>query len=103
MYLAIAEEATKGGHFEIAKFASDNALKLAVGGTRERSRASLYDGAVLIATDDYDQGLPGSQRSMRASSVHQIGRSTMRRFWFRGAFASGRPHPSRIRIRCPSP
>ncbi len=33
MYLAIAEEATKGGHFEIAKFASDNALKLAVAGT----------------------------------------------------------------------
>ena len=57
MYLAIAEEATKGGHFDIAKFASDNALKLAVGGSRERSRASLYDGAVLVATDDYDQGL----------------------------------------------
>jgi chemotaxis protein MotC len=57
MYLAIAEEATKGGHFEIAKFASDNALKLAVAGTKERSRASLYDGAILIATDDYDQGL----------------------------------------------
>ena len=57
MYLAIAEEATKGGHFEIAKFASDNALKLAVAGTKERSRAGLYDGAVLIATDDYDQGL----------------------------------------------
>ena len=57
MYLAIAEEATKGGHFDIAKFASGNALELAGGGTRERSRASLYDGAVLVATDDYDQGL----------------------------------------------
>lgn len=57
MYLAIAEEATKGGHFDIAKFASDSALKLATGGTKERSRASLYDGAILIATDDYDQGL----------------------------------------------
>lgn len=57
MYLAIAEEATKGGHFDIARYASDNALKLAPAGTRERSRASLYDGAILIATDDYDQGL----------------------------------------------
>jgi hypothetical protein len=32
MYLAIAEEATKGGHFNRG-FASDNALKLAVAGT----------------------------------------------------------------------
>jgi chemotaxis protein MotC len=57
MYLAIAEEATKGGHFEIGRFASENALQLAVVGTRERSRASLYDGAILVATDEYDQGV----------------------------------------------
>ena len=57
MYLAIAEEATKGGHFEIGKFASANALKLAPPGSRELSRANLYEGAILVATDDYDNGL----------------------------------------------
>lgn len=57
MYLAIAEEATKGGHFEIAKFATSHAMKLAQPGTRELSRANLYGGAILVATDDYDEGL----------------------------------------------
>ena len=103
MYLAIAEEATKGGHFEIAKFASDNALKLASPGRGNGRGPVSMTGRFWSRRMTTIKGLPGSQRSRRASSVHQIGRSTMRRFWFRGAFASGRPRPSRIQIRCPSP
>jgi chemotaxis protein MotC len=57
MYLAIAEEAAKGGHFDIGRFAAGNALKLAMPGSREFSRANLYEGAILVATDDYDDGL----------------------------------------------
>lgn len=57
LYLAIAEEATKGGHIEIAKFAASNAAKLYPDGSREKSRAFLYEGAVRIATDEFETGV----------------------------------------------
>jgi len=57
MYLSIAEEATKGGYIAIAKYAAQNASQLFREGSRERYRADLYHGAVLVATDEVEAGL----------------------------------------------
>lgn len=57
LYLSIAEEATKGGHIEIARFAGKKAAELYRVGTRERLRADLYQGAALVATDEVESGV----------------------------------------------
>jgi chemotaxis protein MotC len=56
-YLSIAEQATLGGNVEIARYAAENAVLLTQGGSPDRERAKLYEGAALIVTDDFDKGL----------------------------------------------
>ncbi len=57
LYLAIAEEATKGGNIDIARFAAGKARELSQAGSRSYQRARLFEGAALAATADFGQGL----------------------------------------------
>lgn len=57
MYLAIAEEATKGGNIDIARFAAGKARDLSHPGSRQMARSALYEGAALVATDEFEAGL----------------------------------------------
>jgi chemotaxis protein MotC len=57
LYLAIADEATKGGSVGIARFAAGKARELAAPGSRALQRAMLYEGASLVATEDFEKGL----------------------------------------------
>lgn len=57
LYLAIAEEATKGGNIDIARFAAGKARELAPPDSRSFQRATLFEGAALAATDDFEKGL----------------------------------------------
>jgi chemotaxis protein MotC len=57
LYLAIADEATKGGSVSIARFAAGKARDLATPGSRALQRAMLYEGAALVATEDFEKGL----------------------------------------------
>ncbi|WP_334145591.1 hypothetical protein [Hyphomicrobium sp.] len=57
LYLAIAEEATKGGNIDIARFAAGKARELSQAGSRSYQRAKLFEGAALAATPDFGQGL----------------------------------------------
>lgn len=56
LYLAIAEEATKGGNIDIARFAAGKARELSQAGSRSFQRAQLFEGAALAATSDFEQG-----------------------------------------------
>ncbi len=57
LYLAIAEEATKGGNVGIARFAAGKARELSQPGTRSLERAMLFEGAALVVTEDFEKGL----------------------------------------------
>lgn len=57
LYLAIAEEATKGGNIDIARFAAGKARELAHADSRSLHRAKLFEGAALAATSDFEQGV----------------------------------------------
>ncbi|HRN83651.1 MAG TPA: hypothetical protein PK857_02430 [Hyphomicrobium sp.] len=57
LYLAIAQEATKGGNIDIAKFAAEKARELSHAGSRQMARALLYEGAARVATDEFETGV----------------------------------------------
>jgi chemotaxis protein MotC len=57
LYLAIAEEATKGGNLDIARFAAGKARELSRADSRSFQRAALFEGAALAATPDFGQGI----------------------------------------------
>jgi len=57
LYLAIAEEAVKGGNIDIARFAAGKARDLAKEGSAELARAELYEGAALVTTPDFEEGI----------------------------------------------
>jgi len=57
LYLAIAEEAIKGGNIDIARYAAGKAEGLAQPDTPEIARARLYGGAALVTTADFEQGI----------------------------------------------
>lgn len=57
LYLAIAEEATKGGNLDIARFAAGKARELSHADSRSLERAKLFEGAALAATSDFDRGV----------------------------------------------
>lgn len=57
LYLAIAQEATKGGNIDIAKFAAEKARELSHAGSRQMARALLYEGAARVATDEFEAGV----------------------------------------------
>lgn len=57
VYLAIAQEATKGGNIDIAKYAAGKARELSHGGSRQMARALLYEGAARVATDEFEAGV----------------------------------------------
>jgi len=57
LYLAIAEEATKGGNIDIARFAAGKARELSHADSRSLERARLFEGAALAATHEFEQGL----------------------------------------------
>jgi chemotaxis protein MotC len=75
LYLAIAEEATKGGNIDIARFAAGKARELSQAGSRSFQRATLFEGAALAATQDYDKGaslLTGVDASKLGDSDREI-------------------------------
>lgn len=57
LYLAIAEEATKGGNVDIARFAAGKARELAHAGSRSLQRAMLFEGAALVVSEDFEAGV----------------------------------------------
>jgi chemotaxis protein MotC len=57
VYLTIASEALIKGKIELAKFAAANAMQLTTDAGPEKERARLYEGAALIATDDFQRGV----------------------------------------------
>ncbi len=57
LYLAMAEESLKGGNIDIAKFAANRARALVPEGSRGHVRATLYEGAAMVVSDDFDKGL----------------------------------------------
>lgn len=57
LYLAIAEEATKGGNIDITRYAAEKARELSQADSRSFHRAKLFEGAVLAATPDFKQAL----------------------------------------------
>lgn len=57
LYLAIAQEATKGGNIDIASFAAEKARELSHAGSRQMARALLYEGAARVATDEFETGV----------------------------------------------
>lgn len=57
LYLAIADEATKAGNIDIARFTAGKARALAQAGSRTMQRAMLFEGAALAATADFEAGL----------------------------------------------
>ncbi|HRO50204.1 hypothetical protein [Hyphomicrobium sp.] len=80
LYLAIAQEATKGGNLDIAKFASEKARELSHAGSRQMARALLYEGAARVATDEFESGvallrqvdlsaLDGADREIHAAAL----------------------------------
>lgn len=57
LYLAIAEEALKGGNIGMAQFAAGKARELSSAGSRTLQRAMLYEGAAMVATADFEKGV----------------------------------------------
>ena len=56
LYLAMAEESLKGGNIDIAKFAANRARALVPEGSRGYVRATLYEGAAMVVSDEFDKG-----------------------------------------------
>lgn len=57
LYLAIAEEATKNGNVDIARYAAGKARELSRADSRSFQRATLFEGAALAATENFGQSL----------------------------------------------
>ncbi|WP_072395268.1 hypothetical protein [Hyphomicrobium sp. CS1GBMeth3] len=57
LYLAIAEEATKGGNIDIARHAAGKARELSRADSRSLQRAKLFEGAALAVTSDFAEGV----------------------------------------------
>jgi chemotaxis protein MotC len=57
VFLTIAKEALDKGKVEMASFAAMNAARLAEEQSSDRERARVYEGAALIATDDFERGV----------------------------------------------
>lgn len=57
LYLAIAEEATKGGNIDIARYAAGKARELSHADSRSLQRAKLFEGAALAVTSDFAEGV----------------------------------------------
>lgn len=57
LYLAIAEEATKGGNVEIARYAAGKARELSQADSLSYQRAKLFEGAALVATPEFQEGV----------------------------------------------
>ena len=57
VYLLIANEAVAKGKMAMAKFAAANAEPLTEAASTDRERARLYQGAVLIVTEEFDRGV----------------------------------------------
>lgn len=57
LYLAIAEEATKGGNVEIARYAAGKARELSQADSLSYQRAKLFEGAALAATPEFQEGV----------------------------------------------
>jgi len=55
LYLAMAEEATKDGNLDVARFAAAKARELAPADSRSMQRAKLFEGAALAASEQYEQ------------------------------------------------
>ncbi|MGE0023959.1 MAG: hypothetical protein AB7S70_10055 [Hyphomicrobium sp.] len=55
LYLAMAEEATKDGNLDVARFAAAKARELAPADSRSMQRAKLFEGAALAASEEYEQ------------------------------------------------
>jgi chemotaxis protein MotC len=56
LYLAIARDGLIRGGVQLARFAASHAGPLFEGGSAGRLRASLYEAAALVLTDDIDKG-----------------------------------------------
>jgi len=56
VYLTMAKEALIKGRVEIARFAAASAAPLTQEESPEHARARLYEGAVLVVTDDFEMG-----------------------------------------------
>lgn len=57
LYLAIAEEATKGGNVDIARYAAGKARELSHADSTSFQRATMLEGAAMAATEDYQKGI----------------------------------------------
>jgi len=57
LYLLIAQSALLNGKLDTAHYAAARAVQLAPQDTAEARRAALYDGAVSVLAQDYDDGL----------------------------------------------
>jgi len=103
-YLSIAEEATMGGNFEIARYAAGKAALLAAPGSAQRERAKLYDGAALILTDEFEAGvetLKGvAKEKLRAGDreIHDaaVGIAARLRKWPEAPADSAEPMPASV-------
>ncbi len=56
VYLTMAKEALIKGRVEMARFAAASATPLTQEESPEHARARLYEGAVLVVTDDFEMG-----------------------------------------------
>ncbi len=71
LYLAIADEAIKGGNVGIAQFAAGKARELAQPGSRSLERAALFEAAALVVTEDFEKGV----QALNALDVSKLGMS----------------------------
>jgi chemotaxis protein MotC len=71
LYLAIAEEALKVGNIGMAQFAAGKARELSTAGSRTLQRATLYEGAAMVATADFEKG----QALLASIDVPKLGMS----------------------------
>lgn len=75
-YLSIANEAALAGNVEIARYAAGHAAELFRKGSADHERAKLYEGAVLIITDDHDKG-EEALRSIAAEKLRETDRELL--------------------------
>jgi chemotaxis protein MotC len=56
-YLLIAQEAVVKGRVELARLAARHAVRLTAGESASHTRSRIYEAAVLVVTEDYDNGV----------------------------------------------
>ena len=57
IYLTIAREGINRGKVAMTRFAAGNAMRLSEGNNVEKARAEVYQGAALVVSADFEQGL----------------------------------------------